>query len=105
MIRKTILLLPAYVDGCAPALTASTVSAAFGQPLTRTTANRHIHVHVWSNSMPEHFFPEYWFAGDPLIKPADAARFQGMGTFSPIVTLMRGPDGVWHGRRDFRLDR
>lgn len=65
----------------------------------------HIHVHIWSNTIRDHFLPEYWFAGDPLIKPADAARFQGMGTFSPIVTLMRGPDGVWHGRRDLRLDK
>jgi protocatechuate 3,4-dioxygenase beta subunit len=64
----------------------------------------HIHVHVWSDTMPEHFLPEYWFAGDPLLKPADLARFANLGTFSPIVTLTRGPDGVWHGRRNIRLD-
>ena len=63
----------------------------------------HIHVHVWSNTMPEHFLPEFWFAGDPLIKPADIALHRTEGTFSPIVTLTRGRDGVWHGVRDFRL--
>jgi protocatechuate 3,4-dioxygenase beta subunit len=65
----------------------------------------HIHAHLWSEIMPEHFLPEYWFADDPLIKQADAARFQGLGTFSPIVTLTRGTDGVLHGRRDIRLDK
>ena len=55
--------------------------------------------------MPEHFLPEYWFAGDPLIKPADVERDKALGTFSPIVTLTKGKDGVWRGVRDIRLDR
>lgn len=65
----------------------------------------HIHVHIWSDTMPEHFLPEYWFAGDPFIRPADAARFRGLGRFSPIVTLTRGSDGVWRGVRDIRLEK
>ena len=65
----------------------------------------HIHVHIWSDTMPEHFLPEYWFAGDPLIKPADVERDKALGTFSPIVTLTKGKDGVWRGVRDIRLDR
>lgn len=65
----------------------------------------HIHVHIWSDTMTEHFLPEYWFADDPLIKPADAARFQDLGSFSPIVNLTRGADGVWRGVRDIRLDQ
>ncbi len=65
----------------------------------------HIHVHIWSETMPEHFLPEYWFAGDPLIPRADQERFRGLGTFSPIVTLTRGPDHVWRGVRDIRLDQ
>ena len=55
--------------------------------------------------MPEHFLPEYWFAGDALIKYADIERSRSMGTFSPIVTLTRGADGVWRGVRDIRLDQ
>lgn len=65
----------------------------------------HIHVHIWSDTMPEHFLPEYWFADDPFLKPAEARRFRGLGSFSPIVTLTRGPDGVWRGARDVRLDK
>jgi protocatechuate 3,4-dioxygenase beta subunit len=65
----------------------------------------HIHVHIWSDTMPEHFLPEYWFADDPLIKPADAAHFRDLDSFSPIVKLTRGSDGVWRGVRDIRLDR
>ncbi len=74
-------------------------------PYPKHTEPAHIHVHVWSDRMPEHFLPEYWFAGDPLIKPADAERFAGLGSFSPIVKLERGSDGVWRGRRDIRLER
>jgi protocatechuate 3,4-dioxygenase, beta subunit len=65
----------------------------------------HIHAHIWSDTMPEHFLPEYWFDGDPLIKAADAARCGDLGSFSPIVKLTRGADGVWHGIRDIRLDQ
>ncbi len=74
-------------------------------PYPKHTEPAHIHVHIWSDTMPEHFLPEYWFAGDSLIKPADAARFRDMGSFSPIVTLKRGADGVWRGTRDLRLDQ
>lgn len=65
----------------------------------------HIHVHIWSDTMPEHFLPEYWFSDDTLIKPEDRAHFADLGTFSPIVTLTRGADGVWHGVRNIRLDQ
>ncbi len=65
----------------------------------------HIHVHIWSDTMPEHFLPEYWFADDPFIKSADAERFRGLGRFSPIVRLTRGSDSVWHGVRDIRLEK
>ncbi len=65
----------------------------------------HVHVHIWSETMPEHFLPEFWFFDDPLIKPEDRARFSNLGTFSPIITLTRGPDGVWRGVRDIRLDQ
>ncbi|HEY0564353.1 MAG TPA: hypothetical protein VGC88_02150 [Terriglobales bacterium] len=65
----------------------------------------HIHVHTWSDTVPEHFLPEYWFDDDALLTPADRNRFRNLGTFSPIVTLKRGADGVWHGVRDIKLER
>ncbi|HEX7136319.1 MAG TPA: hypothetical protein VF219_00660 [Vicinamibacterales bacterium] len=65
----------------------------------------HIHVHLWSDTMPEHFIDEFWFDGDPIIKSVDAARFKSLGSFSPIVVLTQRADGVWHGVRDIRLDR
>lgn len=64
----------------------------------------HIHIQIWSDSTPEHFIQETWFAGDPLIKAQDVVRHRGLGTFSPIVELTRGKDGVWRGVRDIRLE-
>jgi hypothetical protein len=29
---------------------------------------------LFLSAMAEHFLPEYWFAGDPLINPADVVR-------------------------------
>lgn len=65
----------------------------------------HIHIHVWSETMPEHYLHEYWFSDDPLIPPADRARFASLGTFSPIITLTRGSDGIWRGVRNIRLEK
>ena len=74
-------------------------------PYPNHTEPAHMHVHLWSGTMPEHFIDDTWFEGDPLIKPTDIARLRNLGNFSPIVHLTRDANGVWHGVRDIRLEK
>jgi protocatechuate 3,4-dioxygenase, beta subunit len=63
----------------------------------------HIHAHVFGKGMPEHFVHEFWFQGDSFISPGDQKRLSQLGTFSPIVTLTKGMDGILRGTRDIRM--
>jgi protocatechuate 3,4-dioxygenase beta subunit len=63
----------------------------------------HIHAHVFGNRMPEHFIHEFWFQGDKFISLDDQKRLSPLGTFSPIVNLAKGKDGVSRGTRDIRM--
>ncbi len=63
----------------------------------------HIHVHIFGKGMPEHFLHEFWFEGDNHISAGDRKRFSSLGTFSPIVSLKRGEDGIARGVRDIRV--
>jgi protocatechuate 3,4-dioxygenase beta subunit len=63
----------------------------------------HIHVHIWAQGMPEHFLHEFWFALDSRIPAGDRKRLARLGSFSPIVQLTKGSDGVSRGVRDIRV--
>jgi protocatechuate 3,4-dioxygenase beta subunit len=64
----------------------------------------HIHAHVFASGIPEHFLHEFWFAGDPRIKPKELARLNGLGRFSPIVHLAKGKHGILNGTCDIKLN-
>ncbi len=74
-------------------------------PYPSHTGPAHIHVHVFGPDRPEWFIDEFRFADDPLLPGRDRALPAELGRFSPVVTLTRGPDGVWTGVRDIKLDR
>ncbi len=63
----------------------------------------HIHVHVFSKDIPEHFLHEFWFQADTNISAAERKKFSALGDFSPIVTLEHGKDSIWRGSRNVRL--
>ncbi len=63
----------------------------------------HIHVHIFGKGIPEHFLHEFWFEGDTRITKEDSTGFTKLGSFSPIVTLKKGDDGIWRGTRNFRI--
>jgi protocatechuate 3,4-dioxygenase beta subunit len=63
----------------------------------------HIHVHIFGNGMPEHFLHEFWFQGDKGISAKEQKAFESLGTFSPILTLKKGSDGVLKGVRNIRV--
>lgn len=73
-------------------------------PYPRREFPAHIHLTLSAPGFPEHWIDDYWFAGDPLITPAQRATLTGRGGFNSIVKLTR-TDGVWHGQRDMRLER
>jgi protocatechuate 3,4-dioxygenase beta subunit len=60
----------------------------------------HIHVHIFGKGMQEHFLHEFWFKGDPRIAIDQQQRLSKLGTFSPIVTLIKGNDGSTRGTRN-----
>ncbi|MGH9868672.1 MAG: hypothetical protein ACREAA_10990 [Candidatus Polarisedimenticolia bacterium] len=63
----------------------------------------HIHAKVSASAGAWHDIHEYWFADDPLVTAAMSAPHTSERRFNPIVTVTKGPDGVWRGERDIRL--
>jgi len=66
---------------------------------------QHIHAKVFGAGYAERWIPEYWFDDDLLVTKDMHARYSGLGTFSPIVTVRRGPDGVFTCVRDIKLEK
>ena len=66
---------------------------------------QHIHAKVSGAGYAERSIPEYWFEDDPLVTNDMRARYKGLGTFSPIVTVRRGADGVYACVRDIKLEK
>ena len=63
----------------------------------------HIHVHVFGKGMPEHFLHEFWFEGDRRISAEERDRIAKLGSFSPVVTLVKDKSGVLRGTRNFKI--
>lgn len=72
-------------------------------PNSRNAA--HIHAYVSGADYPEYWIDEYLFEDDPFITSADRQKFGGKGTFSSILTLQRGADGVLRAVRDIKVER
>ncbi|MDQ3473229.1 MAG: protocatechuate 3,4-dioxygenase [Acidobacteriota bacterium] len=72
-------------------------------PNSRISA--HIHAHLSGADYPEYWIDEYNFADDPLVTEDVKRRFASLGSFSPVLTLTRGSDGVWRGVRDIKVER
>ena len=65
----------------------------------------HIHAYVSGPGYPEYWIDEYLFTDDPFIRDEDKQKASGQGTFSPIVSLTRGADGILRAVRDIRIER
>lgn len=68
------------------------------------TTPAHIHAYVSGPGYPEYWIDEYLFEGDPFIKE-EMRQKAGQGSFSSILKLTRGPDGIWRGVRDITVER
>ena len=67
--------------------------------------SQHIHAYVSGADYPEYWIDEYNFADDPFVTEDVKRRFASLGTFSPVLTLTRGSDGVLRGVRDIKVER
>lgn len=66
-------------------------------------APAHIHATLAAPGQAEKWIEDFLFAGDPNVRPKDVSRAQQRGTFSHILRLTRGGDGIWRAERDIRL--
>ncbi len=72
-------------------------------PASRNPA--HIHAYVSGPGYPEYWIDEYLFSDDPFVTDDQRQKLGGKGTFSSILTLTRGSDGVLRGVRDIKIER
>ena len=64
----------------------------------------HIHVHLQAAGGPDHWVESFYFADDPNLRTEIRNRNREQGSFSNIVSLASGGNGVLKAVRDFRLD-
>ena len=72
-------------------------------PGTRISA--HIHAYVSGADYPEYWIDEYVFAEDPFVGEDVKQKFRGLGSFSPVLTLTKGSDGILRAVRDIKVER
>lgn len=70
-----------------------------------TLRPQHIHAEVYGAGYAQRWILDYWFADDPLVPPDKLAQYAGLDSFSPIVNVKRGGDGVFACVRDIRVEQ
>jgi len=65
----------------------------------------HIHAYVSGPGYPEYWIDEYLFAEDPFVTEEARQKAAGQKTFSPILNLTRGSDGILRAVRDIKIER
>lgn len=70
-----------------------------------STNPAHIHAYVSGPGYPEYWIDEYHFDDDRFISDEDKRKAAAKGSFSPILKLTRGNDGILRGVRDIQIER
>lgn len=65
----------------------------------------HIHAYVSGPGYPEYWIDEYHFDDDRFISDERKRTAATTGSFSPILKLTRGSDGILRGVRDIKLEK
>jgi len=65
----------------------------------------HIHASASGAGYKEQGIHEFWFEDDPYLTAGVRARFAGQNSFSPIMPIKRGADGVLRCVHDIKLER
>lgn len=64
----------------------------------------HIHASLKGPRLAERWITDYWFEDDPILPRQQRERHNGLGSFSPVLKIARGSDGVLRGVRDIRVE-
>src|SRR5688572_23144935 len=72
-------------------------------PGTRNPA--HIHAYVSGPNYPEYWIDEYLFEDDPFVTSEQRQKLGGKGTFTCILSVQKGSDGVLRATRDIKIER
>lgn len=65
----------------------------------------HVHTSASGPGYTERWLENFMFADDPLIAANVRERFNGQGTFSPLMAVKRDADGLLRCVRDIKLER
>ena len=63
----------------------------------------HIHITVTTKTMREDWIDSILFEGDRFITARERSEAGKRGGFNPILSMQKGADGIWRGRRDIQL--
>ena len=70
-----------------------------------STNPAHIHAYISGPGYPESGIDEYHFEDDRFISDEAKRKALAQGSFSPILKLTRGSDGILRGVRDIKVER
>ena len=70
-----------------------------------STNPAHIHAYVSGPGYPEYWIDEYHFEDDRFISAEAKRKAAELGSFSPILKLTRGSDGILRAVRDIKIER
>ena len=69
-----------------------------------STNAAHIHAFISGPGYPEYWIDEFLFDDDRFVTEDNRRKAAGQGSFSPILKLTRGSDGILRGVRDIKLN-
>jgi protocatechuate 3,4-dioxygenase, beta subunit len=70
-----------------------------------STNAAHIHAYISGPGYPEYWIDEYLFDDDKFVKEEQKQKVASLASFSPILKLTKGSDGVLRATRDIKLEK
>lgn len=71
-------------------------------PYPNDTLAAHIHATLTRAGQSERWIEDFVFEGDPFVAERDARASKQAGRFGPVLTPVRGEDGILRAERDIR---
>ena len=70
-----------------------------------STNPAHIHAYVSGPGYPEYWIDDYVFDDDRFVSEDRKQKGSALASFSPVLKLTRGSDGILRGVRDIKVER